>query len=86
MQLDPYIVIPVPGELTAEEVYFYLVNTPQGRRRLFEMVEEKRFSTWESVFVIHQSIPYPFLFTPFMTDKIFITQINARLDVLLCYD
>ena len=83
MNPEPYIIIPVPEELTAKEVYLYLVNTPQGRRKLLEMVDEKRFSTWESVFVIHRSIPYPFLFTPFMTDKIFVTQINARLNVLL---
>ena len=83
MQLDPYVLILVPNELTTEEVYFYLVNTPEGREEIFRNVEERRFSSWESVFVIHPSIPYPFLFTPFLSDETFVIEINARLDVLL---
>ena len=83
MIMEPGVIIPVPEELTAEEIYFYLLHSPDGRRKLFKLSEEKRFSSWDSVFVNHPSIPYPFLFTPSFADENLVAEINARLDALL---
>lgn len=83
MIMEPSVTIPVPEELTAEEIYFYLLHNPEGRQKLFKLAEGIRFSQWDSVFVKHPSVPYPFLFTPTLVDGNFVAGINTRLDVLL---
>jgi len=75
--MEPSIRIPIPEHWSAAAVYRHLLKDTKKRRRIFKLVDEKRFLSTDSVFVTHESLPYPFLFSANVTDKIFIDRIKA---------
>ena len=86
MMMNPYVLIPIPEDLTTEEVYLYLLNTPEARHKIFELAEEARFLATDSVFVDHASLPHPLYFTAHLTDQDLVVQINSDYDTLLVHN